>query len=299
MNMELTGLHFLLTYQCTLECDHCFAWGSPWQNGTMTAAFMEEVFNQAKDTRTIEWIYFEGGEPFLYYPLLLNSVQKAARMGFKVGIVSNSFWAQTVDDALLWLEPFQGLIQDLTISSDLYHWNENLSQQAKNSSAAAKQLNIPEGIISIAQPENLAEASFGQLPLEGSSVMYRGRASEKLINKVELKPSTQFIQCPHEDLREPGRLHLDYLGNLHICQGIVIGNLLNKQLKDICADYAPDVHPITGPLIRGGPLELRRVYNLPTDAQYADACHMCYISRLELRNRFPEYLQPDQMYGKY
>ncbi len=33
--MRLTSLHLILTYQCTFECDHCFVWGSPWQEGTM------------------------------------------------------------------------------------------------------------------------------------------------------------------------------------------------------------------------------------------------------------------------
>ena len=32
----LSGLHLLLTYQCTFECDHCFGWGGPFQTGTMT-----------------------------------------------------------------------------------------------------------------------------------------------------------------------------------------------------------------------------------------------------------------------
>ena len=27
--MKLSGLHFLLTYRCVYECDHCFVWGSP------------------------------------------------------------------------------------------------------------------------------------------------------------------------------------------------------------------------------------------------------------------------------
>ncbi len=34
--MKLTGLHLLLTYECNLECDHCFVWGSPWKSDTMT-----------------------------------------------------------------------------------------------------------------------------------------------------------------------------------------------------------------------------------------------------------------------
>ena len=36
--MKLTGLHLLLTYQCTFECDHCFVFGSPAQTGVMTIA---------------------------------------------------------------------------------------------------------------------------------------------------------------------------------------------------------------------------------------------------------------------
>jgi hypothetical protein len=32
-------------------------------------------------------------------------------------------------------------------------------------------------------------------------------------------------------------------------------------------------------------------------ASYADACHLCYEARRSLRERFPEVLLPDQMYG--
>ena len=34
--------------------------------------------------------YFEGGEPTLFYPILLKSVQAANDMGFRAGIVSNA-----------------------------------------------------------------------------------------------------------------------------------------------------------------------------------------------------------------
>ena len=32
----LTGIHFLLTYSCTSECDHCFLYCSPNAKGTFT-----------------------------------------------------------------------------------------------------------------------------------------------------------------------------------------------------------------------------------------------------------------------
>jgi len=264
----------------------------------MTLQNVRHILQQAEDLGAIRWIYFEGGEPFLYYAILLKGIQEAASMGFRVGIVSNGYWATAVEDALEWLQPFVGLVQDLSISSDLYHWSEELSQHAKNASVAAEQLGIPVGIISIAQPEAMNAASaVGQLPVGETAVMYRGRAAEKLVARAARWPWEQFTECPYEDLREPGRLHVDPFGNLHICQGISLGNLFHRPLREICEAYDPDSHPILGPLLEGGPVELVQRYGLPHEESYADACHLCDEARRALRRRFPEILVPDQMYG--
>lgn len=297
--MKLTGLHFLLTYRCTFECDHCFVWGSPWQEGTMTLGDIREFLSQAKRIGTIQSIYFEGGEPFLYYGTLLRGVIEAAQMGFQVGIVSNAYWATSEEDALECLKPFQGYLQDLSVSSDLFHYNEMVSRQAKNANMAAEKLGISTGVISIARPEKIDVAcEIGQIPEGESGVMYRGRAAEKLASQARKQPWEVFTQCPHEDLREPGRVHLDPYGNLHICQGIIVGNLFKTPLADICKAYNTDNHPITGPLIEAGPAGLVQRYQLPHAEGYADACHLCYQSRLALQARFPEILSPGQMYGQ-
>ncbi len=296
--MKLSGLHLLLTYQCTFECDHCFVWGSPWQHGVMTLENIRRILREAQDLGTIESIYFEGGEPFLYYAVLLEGSRLAKNAGFQVGIVSNSYWATSVEDAIEWLKPFAGLIGDLSVSSDLYHYDELLSQQAQNARTAADRLGIPIGTICIAQPEAITAATtVGQLPEDESAVMYRGRAAEKLAARASQRSWRQFTACPHEDLREPGRVHIDPFGNLHLCQGIVIGNLFHTPLKEICERYDPDAHPITGPLLRGGPIELARRYDLPHRETYADACHFCYEARSALRPRLAEVLAPEQMYG--
>jgi hypothetical protein len=296
--MKLTGLHLLLTYKCTFECDHCFVWGSPWQEGTLTLAQIREILRQANDLGTVKWIFFEGGEPFLYYALMLRGVRLAVEAGFNVGIVSNAYWATGEEEALEWLKPLAGIIQDLSISSDLYHWEEKISLQVQYACTAARQLGISVGTISIAQPEGTnASQAVGQLPEGESAVMYRGRACEKLVPRAVRKPWTDFTECPHEDLREPGRVHIDPLGYLHLCQGITSGSLFHKPLTEICASYDAEMHPIVGPMLEGGPVELVRVYDLPHEETYADACHLCYEARQSLRSRFPETLTPDQMYG--
>ena len=296
--MKLSGLHFLLTYQCPFECDHCFAWGSPNQNGVMRLGDIRRFLQQAKDTGTITSIYFEGGEPFLYYATLLRGVWMTARMGFGVGIVTNAFWAISPQDARAALRPFRKRLTNISVSSDLYHYNELLSRQAQDAAAAAEKFGIAVGTISVARPEetNVA-ADSGQLPERLSGVMYRGRAAVKLVAQSDQFPWEKFNECPHEDLREPGRVHLDPFGNLHICQGLVIGNLCVQPLRLICETYDPDAHPIIGPLLVGGPAELVLRYNLPHVDTYADACHLCYESRRALRERFPEQLGPDGMYG--
>ena len=293
--LKLEGLHILLTYQCTYECDHCFVWGSPWQVGTLTLGQIEQILEQAK-AAGVTSIYFEGGEPFLFYPILKSAVRKAADMGFSVGIVTNAYWANSVADAEEWLRPFAGRLADLTVSSDLFHCNESIGERPQNALVAAKWLNIPTGMISIAQPNAVAPETHGQIEDEGA-VMYRGRAAVNLAPRATGLPWESLDSCPHEDLREPGRVHLDPLGNLHICQGLVLGNMFEKPLQQICEEYDPQAHPICGPLLEGGPAALVSEYNLPHDSQYADACHLCYEARTALRGRFPGLLCPDQMYG--
>ena len=95
-------------------------------------------------------------------------------------------------------------------------------------------------------------AMSGQLPAGESAVLYRGRAAELLASRVATKAWEQCTECPWEDLRHPERVHVDPFGNLHICQGISIGNLLECPLAKIMSDYDPDDHPIIGPLLVGG-----------------------------------------------
>ena len=66
----LNGIHFLLTYTCLFECDHCFLYSGPGAKGTFTLDQINRVLDEAEKIGSVESIFFEGGEPFLYYPLL-------------------------------------------------------------------------------------------------------------------------------------------------------------------------------------------------------------------------------------
>ena len=287
--MTLTGIHLLLTYQCTHECDHCFVWGSPQQQGTMSVRQIETILKQARDLRTVDWIYFEGGEPFLYYPVLVRGAEEASLLGFRVGIVSNAYWATSVEDACEWLRPFARTVQDFSVSSDVHHENGPEECHPENARRAAERLGIPVQTLRTADSDRPSD--------EEGPLMYRGRAAQKLVPEEGRRHPSELRECPYEDLRDPGRVHVDAFGNVHLCQGISLGNLFETPLERICATYDPDSHPIAGPLLAGGPHELARRYDVPEAEGYADACHLCDEIRRSLRPRFPEVLRPDAMYG--
>jgi len=298
--MELKGLHILLTYCCNYECDHCFVWGSPRQSGTFTLPQLDAVLRQAIEAGGIEEIYFEGGEAFLYYPILVEAVGRAKKLGFWTGIVTNGYWATGMEDAWMWLKPLaEAGLDALEVSCDIYHGYDGEEFEGLASLAAAGELFLDASTIIIEPPGEIRapdQSAPGQ-PLVGGDVMYRGRAAEMLVSGLPRQRWTTFDSCPYEDLADPGRIHLDPLGNLHVCQGIVIGNLFERPLKQILAEYDPPTHPVVGPLIEGGPANLVNYHSLTLESGFVDACHLCYSARMALRPLLAAELGPDQMYG--
>jgi hypothetical protein len=267
---SLSGLHILLTQRCLLECDHCFVWGGPRQAGAFALENLYRALDQAQQVQSIRSIYFEGGEPFLFYPILVEGVRAAAERGFTVGLVTNGYWAASVDDALVWLTPMVGLLSDVSVSTDLLHSDRAISPESQNVMAACEQLGLPAGTITCDLP-----AAIEGTPGGGGPVYFRGRAAARLAGDASQRDWSTFDECPHEDLEDPGRVHLDPEGNLHLCQGLVMGNLFERHLAEIVETYQAADHPIAGPLVAGGPAELVRIYDVPHTATYADACHLC------------------------
>lgn len=296
--MTLTGLHFLLSYQCTHECDHCFVWSSPRARGTMSLALLVRVLDQAQDLGTIEGVYFEGGEPFLFFPLLVEGLRQARDRGFSTGVVTNCYWATAEADAALWLEPLSQLeVADLSISSDTFHSGDVDDPRPGFAVAAARRLGLDDAVITIDAPTVCAAPDSKGQPIVGGSVRFRGRAVAELTEDLPRRSWTDFDQCPDEDFLDPGRVHIDGWGNVHLCQGVLLGNLTRTPLTQLVESYDPHTHPIIGPLVAGGPAELVRRYDRPHDDGYVDACHLCYEARLALRERYSAFLGPPQVYG--
>jgi hypothetical protein len=295
--IDLKSLHLLLTYKCDGECDHCFVWSCPRAPGTMTLGFVEEILRQAGEVESITYICFEGGEPFLFYPLLLKGTELARSKGYEVGLVSNAYWANDERDALLWLKPLADLgLSDISVSADEHHGYEDSNRLVGNATKAAAELGVESSILRVRGVRCYTEGAEAEE--EEGSIFFRGRAAEKLAPEVPGKPSSEFRSCPEEP-PNIGRVHVDAYGNVLFCQGISMGNLRETRLIEMISREACERHPVIAPLAKGGPVALAKEHGVRTRRSYADACHMCYDVRRRMRAKglLRNILVPDQSYG--
>ena len=296
--MTLTGIHLLLTYACTRECDHCFLFGSPKAPGRFSIEQIGLILVEAKKIGSVEIIFFEGGEPFLEYSTMIDAINLARSMGFQIGIVTNGYWARDENTALNLLQPIKDLgIVDLSISDDDLHSSTDPNHPAKIAHKIAKQLDLPVGNIVINNPvSTISEGNKGQ-PIIGGDVRFRGRAVEILADHFPKQSWTEFKYCKDEELINPGRVHIDPFGNVFLCQGINLGNINDKALSKIIEEYDVNKHPIFAHIEKGGPAALAEHYGVPDPKKFVDGCHLCYTVRKNILNQFPKYLGPDNIYG--
>jgi hypothetical protein len=262
---------------------------------------MSKILDEAKKIDTVEWIFFEGGEPFLFFPLLNESIKRASKKGFKVGVVTNAYTAVSEEDAELCLRPLiESGLSSLSVSNDTFHYGNNLENPATHAENVARRLGIEASQISIEPPKALRkyfDPKGKGSPVLGGGVRFRGRAVEKLAGNLPLRPWEELCECPDEDLDSPSRVHIDPYGNVMVCQGLSIGNAWITPLSQLFLKYRSAGHPICGPINRGGPAELAEEFGFKPTAGYVDECHLCFLVRKAIIDQFPDYLSPKQVYG--
>lgn len=279
---SLKGIHFLISYGCSSECEHCFIWGTPRRDAGMTVELVDELLEQVLALGTVTDVCGEGGESFTKYEVLLHFLRRATELGLSAGALTNASWVESREQAEERIAELMAAgLTNLGISTDEWH-----------------QKYIPvervDTLLAVCEAAGLS-ASRMESPLEG--VMFRGRAAERLAPRVPTRPAEELTACPHEQLGAPGRIHLDCYGKLHLCQGIVVGAGLPAEAV---AGFDPERHPIVSRLVHGGPYALAQYaaeHGFEIASGYADACHLCYRTREFLRPRFPDLLGPDEMYG--
>ncbi len=141
----------------------------------------------------------------LAYPVVLAAARHARKIGLEVGIVSNCFWAESLDDALVWLAPFAELgLADLALSSYAY-FTERLEDETRlrNALLAARRLGLPGAVLEVGAAAALAD--IGVPCGEPGQIMYKGRAAQALARGERLRrPPASSSRAPTRTSPTPG-----------------------------------------------------------------------------------------------
>jgi hypothetical protein len=262
---------------------------------------VDQILQEAKKIVTMEYIFLDGGEPFMRFPQLLNCINKVIQQGFKAGVVTNGFFARSEDCALRFLRPLSHLgVSELRISNDIYHYKSPGTTPAQHALKVSHELGMTVSQICVSASQNDDQPDvkhFTSIPVIDQPLRYQGRASETLTPGVPLSEWNVFARCPIADLDNPDQVYVDAYGNVQICPGINIGNAWETPLSDLLQNYQVADHPVYAPISLGGPKQLSEAYGFVHGVGYVDACHLCYTIRQQLRERLPEYLAPPQVYG--
>ncbi len=280
---SLTGVHFLITYGCSAECDHCFIWGTPRKQAAMTADSVDAFLDQVVSLGTVTGVCAEGGESFTRYDVVMHFLRSASARGLNASALTNASWVTSREQAQRWIADLMAAgLTALGISTDQWH----------------QQMVPVERVELLLEVCAAAGLSANRMETRIEGVMFRGRAAQKLAPGRPTKPAAELTKCPHEQLGAPSRVHLDCYGRLHLCQGLCVGA---GSIVEAVAAFDAAVHPIVSRLLEGGPYALGRFaaeHGFAMAEGYVDACHLCYRAREFLRRQFAELLGPDEMYGE-
>jgi hypothetical protein len=191
-------------------------------------------------------------------------------------------------------------IADFSVSDDEFHSTKSDNSPGAIAYRAANKLGFPCAKICIEQPTCVPASDSGSdkgQPVTGGGVLFKGRAAEKLTAGLPVRPWRKLTTCPHEELANPERVHVDAYGNVHVCQGVSVGNMWTTPLSELVRTYDAAKHPIVRPLVEGGPARLVERFALEVADAYVDECHLCYMARKSLLPAFPQFLAPAQVYG--
>lgn len=320
--ITLTGITWITTYNCNLECKHCF-FDTKGKPAYMQPALIDRCLKDFDIPKSMYWQHLSGGEIFLQ-PQKVIDITRTIRKYFSgnIGLSTNGIIGSNTPIAH---QVFQQLkahnIGGMAVSSDYYHQQQMKLEPVENTLALIKEYKMDQhtflmgGIHS--DDTRLAEEinswtydlwttldPENNIPRAPALIRSIGRGAS--INKPKKKrtpkgPCNNINEClGKRGPMNPAMVWIDPYGNVMICYGIVIGNIYNTPLKKIISDYSIEYHPMLKILAIEGPDGLRSFAEKEFPGQipkvYYDSCDVCYQSRKVLKRNYPEIFSPDECY---
>ena len=281
MTPNLFRLGLILTYRCNAECRHCFFEAGPRREETISHELGIKAINETAKLGA-EWVSLTGGESMLEPELVSYFIKHASELGLKTEIVSNGYWATSIQEANRLLKPLKDLGLDaLNLSIDDFHQEYIPLTSVKNAYWAAQGLGIKIILMVTTTKNNKITANTIPELLEDDKIQIMGsqriRDPHALLIETPVTPAGRGkditdhdytliseVKCS-EILRDIG---IGPDGSVYPCCGplatkITLGNINEKSLKKILEEAEQNQFCAS---IREG---------VPVSGAFTSKCHVC------------------------
>lgn len=309
MSLVISGITWILSYRCNLNCAHCF-FDVQGDLRILGHELAREALVSLEQTVPLAWQHVSGGEPLLFEAELHRLLEVIQEHGSKtVGIATNGFWGDSEQRAQETVSQLKRRgVNGLCLSADDYHQSELPVNHVR---AAAEQI-AAQGLkqhsfVVCCQQEgdspSFTEEDFA-LPLAPVLVRKIGRGAAVDVfddtaqaGNIPAAPCRNLCCCLGETTPfDPQMVWIDPYGNVMICYGLIIGNLYERSLGEILRDYSVNQSPLLKVLAEQGPVGLYRLAvskGWQPEGGFADECSLCWQARYFLRKPLSERLGPE------
>jgi len=319
--MLLTGINWLVTYNCNAQCRHCF-FETRGQKKFMNPDLIDRVLKNFTLPKQMFWQHISGGELMLNPENLYEIIRRIRKYHQKdLGISTNGFWAVSPEKAQVVVRTLKELgVTGIAISADFFHQEfipiDRPLEAARALVAAGLQTHSYAMETRVKEEINHSEfinresskiadllANELEIPKAPTSIRSIGKGSEINVpkkNGIPSGPCTDLSEClGQRSPFNPAMVWIDTYGNVMVCYGIILGNVHQTPFPAIIENYHSKVNPITERIASRGPIglyELAKENGLNLPDSYFDTCDLCYQSRSVLREIYPEILGPKECY---
>jgi len=115
-----SNIEIVVTSKCNIGCRHCIYDCQPFSKEKLNKPVIKDLIRQAAMLNSVRSIVFTGGEAFLEYSSLIESIALCEELGLEASAVTNGYWALTAQTATKKLKELKGL-KTLNVSTDSFH----------------------------------------------------------------------------------------------------------------------------------------------------------------------------------
>jgi organic radical activating enzyme len=193
-----SAIGFYIGDSCNIRCAHCATDSSPDISLASTPeTVIDALCASILMTPGIDAVHVSGGEPFVHKKSLYYLSTSLLKVGKKLWVNTNGFWATSLDSAIKMLEDEMPGVNRLYLSTDTYHQAFVPLERIGFAALAATKLNI-EVVISIATTSQREEIELSNL----RQVMGRNLEEKVFITTFPLESAGRGVNLEEAHWRE-------------------------------------------------------------------------------------------------